>query len=79
MRRLLTGLLLTAALWPVQALGAGNGKTSAVNPAAGNHPLKELWSGYHYSSSEIRNLQDSDGEAKEAGRLWGAGRRSEGK
>lgn len=72
MRRLLTGLLLTAALWPVQGLAEGNGKTSAVKPAAGNHPLKELWSGYHYSSPEIRKLQDSDSD-NQAMKLYGKG------
>ena len=72
MRRLLMGLLLAAALWPVQVLAAGDGKTSAVTPVAKDHPLKELWSGYHFSSPEIRKLQDSDSD-NPAMKLFGKG------
>jgi sulfur-oxidizing protein SoxA len=72
MRRLLTCFLLVAALWPVQAFAAGDGTTEAVKPDAKDHPLKEIWSGYHYSSPEIRKLQDSDSD-NPAMKLYGKG------
>jgi len=72
MRRLLTGILLTAALWPAQSFAAGDGKTEAVTPSSNSHPLKELWSGTHYSSPEIRKLQDSDSD-NPAMKLYGKG------
>ena len=62
MRRLPTAMLLAAALWPVQVSAAGDGKTEAVKPATANHPLKELWSGTHYASPEIRAKQDSESD-----------------
>ncbi len=72
MRRLLTGMLLSAALWPVHAIGAGDGKTSAVKPASEDHPLSELWSGYHYAPLEIRAQQNSD-TGNPAMKLFGKG------
>lgn len=72
MRRLLMGLLLMAAFWPVQTFATGNGKTSAVKPDVENHPLKELWSGTHYTSPEIRKLQESDSD-NPAMKLYGKG------
>ncbi len=72
MRRLLLGLLLGLALYPVQSLAAGDGKTTAVKPESKDHPLKELWSGTHYSSPEVRKLQDSDSD-NPAMKLFGKG------
>ncbi len=72
MRRHLSGILLIATLWPVQAMAAGDGKTEAVKPASGNHPLKELWSGTHYSTPEVRKLQYSDSD-NPAMKLFGKG------
>ena len=50
--------LTLACLW--HAAAAADGKTEPVKPAADDHPLTELWSGYHYTSSEARQLQDDD-------------------
>lgn len=60
MKHLLGILFLTAALLPLQAVAASDGKTEAVKPASDDHPLKELWSGVHYASPEISKLQEND-------------------
>ncbi len=58
---LLTMLIVIVSL-PGQASAAGDGKTEAVKPTAEGHPLKELWSGYHYAEPEVRNMQDSEAD-----------------
>lgn len=60
MRSALLLALSLAFVSPLDAAAAGDGKTEPVKPAAGDHPLKELWSGYHFAEPDTRKLQDSD-------------------
>lgn len=53
---LVLGFLLPA----IPALAQGDGIKEPVIPKAERHPLKEIWSGYHYMSTDLRALQDSD-------------------
>jgi len=62
MKRALLTTLFVVVLLPGQASAAGDGKTEAVKPTAEGHPLKELWSGYHYAEPEVRKLQDSEAD-----------------
>lgn len=60
MRRRLTGALLAALLWSLPAMAVSDGRNEPVKPASADHPLKDLWSGYHYASPELRQMQDSE-------------------
>ena len=55
-------VLLAVLLLSSPAMAEGDGKTKPVKPASADNPLKELWSGYHYASPEIRQMQDAESE-----------------
>ena len=44
----------------VHADGLTVGVTKPVKPYSKNHPLSEIWSGYKWSNSETREMQDDD-------------------
>lgn len=56
----------------IPALAQGDGIKEPVVPKAQDHPLKEIWSGYHYTVQDLRALQDSD-EANPAMEQYKAG------
>jgi len=60
MKKALLFALPLILVWPVGVSAAGDGKTEPVQPTVEGHPLKELWSGYHFANPEIQKLQDSD-------------------
>jgi len=62
MRRLVAAALLMPLLWSSPAIAASDGRSEPVKPAADNHPLKQLWSGYHYASPKARSMQDSESD-----------------
>ena len=53
-------LLLAAGLLTGAFAAEPDGKSKAVIPKAKDHPLMEIWSGYHYQSEETRKQQDDD-------------------
>ncbi len=38
----------------------GDGKSKPVRSTVPGHPLKEIWSGYHFLSKELQGMQDDD-------------------
>ncbi len=42
------------------AMAAADGKTKPVKPKSKDHPLSEIWSGYHYAKRETQAMQDDD-------------------
>lgn len=57
----ITGLAATVAaiVFAGYALAA-DGKNESIKPAAKDHPLDELWSGYHFTTKETKGMQDDD-------------------
>lgn len=53
-------ILLAASLLTGALAAEPDGKSKAVMPKAKDHPLMEIWSGYHYQSEETRKQQDDD-------------------
>lgn len=39
---------------------AADGKSAPIKPDAKDHPLSEVWSGYHYMTKESKAMQDDD-------------------
>ncbi len=64
---MLAGMLLAGA-----AVAEPDGKSEPVAPKAKDHPLKEIWSGYHFQSEETRAQQD-DADANPAMEHYKAG------
>ena len=56
LRALCCALFLSAA----PALAEPDGITEPIKPQAKDHPLTEIWSGYHYLDEETRRMQDDD-------------------
>ncbi len=59
----LAGGLMTGA-----AMAAADGKSEAVKPTSKDHPLEEIWSGYHFSKKGTKETQDNDFD--NPGNLW---------
>lgn len=53
-------ILLAASLLTAAFAAEPDGKSKPVMPKAKDHPLMEIWSGYHYQSEETRKQQDDD-------------------
>jgi L-cysteine S-thiosulfotransferase len=52
---IVAGVLMTGG-----AMAAADGKKESIKPAAKDHPLDEIWSGYHYATPPTRSFQDDD-------------------
>ncbi len=50
------------------ALAAPDGKMEPVKPTAKDHPLDEIWSGYHFAKPDTRAMQDD--EFENPGMAW---------
>ncbi|MGI9387266.1 MAG: sulfur oxidation c-type cytochrome SoxA, partial [Methyloligellaceae bacterium] len=57
---LICAALFMTVLVSANTASAADGKNAALKPAVKDHPLTELWSGYHYAKKETREMQDDD-------------------
>lgn len=50
------GIMLAGYAW------AADGKSKPIEPESKDHPLSEIWSGYHFMTMESQDMQDDDFE-----------------
>lgn len=61
-RFLFAGVAALAVAAAPFAIAEPDGKSASIEPASKDHPLEELWSGYHFAKRDTQKMQDDDFE-----------------